>query len=409
MKSEKGSMKIAIITDSIEIGPTSSGVYTESLVKELLKIKDRDAEITLIHGERNDKRMPGDFKEIIVPFPISKKYNFLPARILFFLIKQFQIFVRSYKSLKVCERENFDVVHIPHLGRPAPSLLFLKIKSKLVVTNHGMAQLVLPAKIVWGKSISFFRIFYFIEFLKWKYCFRNKFAAMITVSNSTKIELIKGLGVSERKIRVIYHGVDHDSFKPIENKSTIKNELFRKYGINYNFLLHISVYQPKKNVERIINAFKKTIEDKGIKERLILIGNMPDSIKNLIEKYKLEEQIILLGFIDHQELPKFFNVAKGFIFPSLSESFGLSILEAMGCGCPVITSNISCLPEITGKGAVLVNPYNTEELAEAIYKVLSDDKLRNELREKGLKRVAQFSWEKCAKEHLEIYREVSEK
>jgi len=402
-------MRIAIIADSIEIGPTSSGVYTENLIKELLKRKDRNVEITLIHGERNNRRMPNDSKEIIIPFPNSKRYNFLPARILFFLIKQFQIFVRSYKILKVCERENFDVVHIPHLGRSAPSILFLKIKSKLVVTNHGMAQLVLPAKIVWGKSFSFFRFFYFIEFLKWKYCFRNKFAKMITVSNSTKLELIKGLGVSECKIRVIYHGIDHDSFKPIEDKEAMRNELFRKYGINYNFLLHVSVYQPKKNIERIINAFKRAIENKESKERLILIGSMPDSVKNLIEKYKLEKQIILLGFIDNRELPKFFNEAKAFIFPSLSESFGLPILEAMACGCPVITSNISCLPEIAGKAAILVNPYNTEELAEAIYRVLGDDELRNELKEKGLKRAAQFSWGKCAKEHLEIYREVSEK
>ena len=116
--------------------------------------------------------------------------------------------------------------------------------------------------------------------------------------------------------------------------------------------------------------------------------------------------MILTGFIDNDDLPELYNAADIFIFPSLHETFGMPILEAMSCGCPVITSNVSSMPEIAGGAALLVSPYNVDEIGKAIYQVLTDEGLKEEMRERGLERAKQFSWRRCAEEHLKVYQEV---
>ena len=149
-------------------------------------------------------------------------------------------------------------------------------------------------------------------------------------------------------------------------------------------------------------------QDFLIKEKLVIGGKQPERLKMLVKNLRLEKEVIFTGYINKNDLPLFYNVAEAFIFPSFHESFGMPIIEAMACGCPVITSNVFSMPEVAGDAAVLVNPYSVDEIANAMYTVLTDDGLREKLRKRGLKRAKQFSWRKCAEEHLKVYRMVSE-
>ncbi len=398
-------LKIGIITDSIEIGPTSIGNYTRNLVKELLEIKDDNVEIILIHGQESDNPIYKKAEEVIIPFPKAKKHKYFVVKLFYFLFRQCQDSYRNYKIKKVCEKNKVDVLHIPHLGRPAPSIIFINTKFKLVVTNNGMANLALPRKLCWGNASPVIIWYHQLEYLKWK-VLRNKLSSIISVSEYGKEELVTKAKMPCGKIKPIYHGVDNRNFKVLQDKENIFQELKNKYGIKNDFLLHISSYQPKKNVSKIIKSFAMVKEKHEIKHKLVIIGDHPDSLRSLAKSLSLDDEIIFLGFINHKELPYFLNIAIAFIFPSLHESFGMPITEAMACGCPVITSNVTACPEVAGDAALLVNPYSTEEIAEAINKILSDGKLREELKQKGLKRAKGFTWENCAKEHLKVYKEV---
>lgn len=402
-------MKIAIIADSIERGPTSIGKYTENLVRKLLKIiKDENIEIILIHGERQSLEIYEKAREIIVPFFERKSMPyFFPIRVILFLFNIVFDLIRIAKIIRFCKKEKV-LIHIPHLGRPAPPVPFMFYTGKLVVTNHGMANLALSSKLCYREKMSLSRFFNYIDFLKWKFIFKSKFDYMVTVSHSEKRNILRNLGIPPEKIKVVYHGADYKNYRLKRNREAEKI-LHQKYEINFPFILHLSAYQPKKNVEGIIKAFAIAKKKYKIKEKLVIGGKQPDHLKRLVEDLGIEDDVIFVGFIPEEELPIFYGTAEAFIFPSFHESFGMPVLEAMACGCPVITSNVFSMPEVAGKAAIFVNPYSTEEIAEAIYEIVTNRKLRRKLAEWGIERAKKFTWERCAGEHLKIYLEACQK
>jgi len=129
-------------------------------------------------------------------------------------------------------------------------------------------------------------------------------------------------------------------------------------------------------------------------------------VREAVKNLNMEKEVTFLGFVDDSDLPKLYTAADLFVFPSLHEGFGLPILEAMACGAPVITSNVFCMPEVAGGAAVLVNPYDVNEIARAMYNVLTNDELRKEMIKRGMRRAKQFSWRKCAEEHLKAYKDI---
>lgn len=379
-------LKIGIITDSIEIGPTSIGNYTRNLVKELLEIKDDNVEIILIHGQESDNPIYKKAEEVIIPPPKAKKHKYFVVKLFYFLFRQWQDFYRNYKIKKVCEKNEMDILHIPHLaGALAPSLAYLNRQFRLVITLHGVAPLVVPPEIYYESKAYSQRMFTQIEVFKWKFFYKNRFEQMIAVSESEKKNIAQKLNINRNKIMSIHLGVDNENFREIEDKNKILEDLHKRYGLKGNFILHISAYSSRKNGKRIIKAFAIIKNDENFKGKLILIGTGFDLLKSVINELNLKKDIIILGHIPYNDLPKFLNLAELFIFPSFYEGFGMPITEAMACGCPVITSNVTACPEVAGDAAILVNPYNTEEIAEAISKILSDEKLREELKQKGLK------------------------
>ena len=394
-------MRIALITDSIDLGHPSRGRYVQKLVEALLKIKSSNDEVILLHGRNISENIYTQTKHIIVPFLKTNKYTYMKKKI--------DDVIRTLKINSILNKLNVDVLHIPHLGRSAPSILYLlnKDKTRLVVTNHGMANLSLTPQMCYGSNVSISRkIFDYIEKWEWAYIFRNKIDMLITVSNSEKNIIHNNVKIPLDKINVIYHGVDHNHFRPYTNREKIKEYIYKKYKIDFEFILHVSTYQPKKNVEGIIKSYSLLRKKFDIEEKLVIIGRQPTFLKRWVKQQGLSKDIIFLGYIPYSDLPKFYGVAKIFIFPSFHESFGMPILEAMACGTPVITSNVYAMPEIAGDAAVLVNPYDIFDIASKIYELIINDDMREKLRFAGLKRAKQFTWEKSAKEHLKIYRNI---
>lgn len=227
---------------------------------------------------------------------------------------------------------------------------------------------------------------------------------IIAGSESTKKDILRYFPSLRGKIIVIYAAADK-SFRQINNPDRIK----KKYNLNTPFIFALGTLSPRKNLLTLIKAFSK-LKIRGFKHKLVIGGqkgwkyeNIFKDASDLVEK----NEIIFTGFIPDNDLPYFYNLADLFVFPSLYEGFGIPILEAMACGCPMITSNISSMPEVGGDAALYINnPLDTDELTDKIKKVLFEKGLKEDLIKKGLVQAAKFSWEKTARETIKVYEEV---
>jgi len=236
---------------------------------------------------------------------------------------------------------------------------------------------------------------------------KRKADVILTISEFSKTEIIKLLKVPKEKIKVIYEGCD-EKFKVINDEVRII-KVKNKYSLFQQFILNVGTLEPRKNIISLITAFNSLKKKQLIEHKLVLCGPKGWHYKDIFKKtkeLKLENEIIFLGFIPEEDLPFLYNVAQVFVYPSLYEGFGLPVLEAMSCGCPVITSNVSSLPEIVGNSAILVDPLNTEELEQAILKVIKNEDLRKDLIKKGINRSKMFSWEKAAEDTYAILKRI---
>lgn len=237
-----------------------------------------------------------------------------------------------------------------------------------------------------------------------RFCLRGikKADKVIAISEFTKNDLIKHLKIPEDKITVIYQGVN-EQYKKLSNFK--KPEFFAEKNI-----LFVGSEQKRKNLTTLIKAFY-LVKKKISNVRLIKVGkpqhgNRKELI-NLIKQLNLQNDVIFVGYVKENDLPIYYNAADVFCFPSLYEGFGLPILEAMSCGCPVISSCLTSLPEVVGDAGILIEP-TEEKFAEKIEELLENEKLRNELAEKGIKRAKEFSWKKTAEETFKVYEQLSQ-
>ncbi len=342
-------------------------------------------------------------------------------------------------------RERLDLMHFTHFNSP---VLYFK---KSIVTIHDITPYYFPGHKM--KSIvrrTGFKVVFFSSVKKAK--------KVIAVSESTKSDIVEHFGISEDKIAVIYEGVD-SQFKPSwrcqdvsllkkecanfsagkesknlsyweGRKSEIKEDISRllerqkvidtdkeelylkkKYGISKPFIFYTGVWRNHKNLVGLIKAFA-ILKSKYRSSYQLVLGGREDpyypEVRKTWEKFGLEKEVIRVGFINQNELPLFYRAAKVFVVPSFYEGFGLIGLESMACGTPVVSSNRTSLPEIFGNAAIYFDPENSQEMAEKINLVLSDEKLYNKLVERGFDRVKKYSWEEMARKTLEIYRKVLE-
>ena len=247
---------------------------------------------------------------------------------------------------------------------------------------------------------TFFKRIYFPFMIKQAV---KKSEKIIAVSNNTRKEIIKYTHIAEEKIAVTLLAANKF---PVAEIADEKKLLKEKYGIDSDYLLFVGMIEPRKNIRLIIDSFNK-IEDDNLK--LVIVGQKGWMTEELFERIgadNLEKRVIFTGFVPDEELSVFYKNARTFLYPSLYEGFGIPVLEAMSEGCPVITSNISSLPEVAGDAAILIDPENSKELSDAINKISNDSKYREELTEKGFDNAKKFSWEKTAKQTLSIFEEV---
>jgi hypothetical protein len=353
-------------------------VYLESLLKGLAAI-DESNEYSLLFTSlrRRESQMPGpdkkNFHKKVLRYPDIK-----------FPYKDFilnKVYLPYYLKRNLC-----NIYHAP-AGYYLPDSNTVK----KILTIHDLRSLKIqdktfPQDIVSLKKAS------------------RKADVCITVSECTKKDVIDLLEVKENKIKVTYLAVD-EAFHPIDKK---ENESIKaKYNLGEKFIFALGQV-PRKNVKRLIGAFSKF---KHKKEFLLVIGGAGENglwvseYRELIKKLNLETEVRLIGYIPYNDLPLLYNACEFFIFPSLYEGFGIPILEAMRCGVPVITSNVSSLPEIGQDAVLYVDPYSEEDIARQMEKLTEDKELKRALVAKGASRANEFSWERMAQETLKIYKE----
>jgi Glycosyltransferase len=251
-----------------------------------------------------------------------------------------------------------------------------------------------------------------LKFLKYSIDGMKKADKIITISQHTKKDLLEHLMIPPEQIEPVYLGVD-PHFRVIhQNQLTETRE---KYHLPERFILYVGSEQPRKNFQSVIRAFqslKNTYNLEGIK--LVKVGRPQigeddrKAIFDLIGELGLAKDVFFMDYVPEEDLPSMYNLADLFVYPSLYEGFGLPPLEAMACGTPVVTSNTSSLPEVVGDAGIMVDPLDVDALADSMHQVLTDDVLHEKLRNMGIARAREFSWEKTAQKTWQIYEQVME-
>lgn len=287
-------------------------------------------------------------------------------------------------------RTNLDVLHMP--AQMAP--LFRACPT--VVTIHDLFVLDLP---------QYFPAFHRISARLLIPPAVHTANAVITISDYTRQEVLRRFKLAPEKVTAIpLAAASH--FQQVSQKEIMA--LREKYALPEKFILAVGTLQPRKNIDCLLEALD-LLRQRGVQVPLIHVGSrgwFTQSIDETIERLKLQTTIRFLGRLPQADLVKFYNAASVYAYPSLFEGFGLPLLEAMACGCPVVTSNTTSMPEVVKDAGLLVDPRQPAEWAKALEKVLTDQTLARSLHEKGLARAKEFSWQRCAEQTHKIYQNV---
>lgn len=375
-------MRVGLDGKEISLKADGIGRYAINLIRSMAKIlvNEQWIEIVLFAGPRTqiDFLVPDN---ILVSNRIRKIKSSLVRSFLFFPI--------------ILPEEKIDVFH----GLDHVSLPFFNKRGKLVITIHDIITFIFPEFFTWKHRK-------IVNFMLPKMLARAD--KLIADSHSTKNDLSQFFKIDDKKITVIHLGLE-ERFKIVSFQEIEK--IRKKYHIKDDYILFVGVLEPRKNIVSILGALsilKQTGKLRG--RKLVVAGKTGWLFKEIFKKVqesKLEKDVIFTGFVNEEDLPALYSGALFSVFPSLYEGFGLPVLEAMGCGTPVITSKVSSLPEVVGDAAILVDPMNIEELAWRMEMLCESSDLREELGKKGLERSKLFSWEKTAQKTLEVYKELA--
>jgi glycosyltransferase involved in cell wall biosynthesis len=292
-----------------------------------------------------------------------------------------------------------DLVHIPLNQVP------LMMPRPYVVTIHDLANL------IFGQEQSGARM------QARRFLFRRglvRARRVIAVSEATKRDVENFLGCPPGHVVRVYNAPDPGFLQHSDTVPGERQRILERYQISYPYLLYAGNIRPHKNVPRLVDAFAVVREQLATHPlyrelRLVIIGDTISqypAVRQTVIRSRTEHVVRFLGFVPFDTLRCFYESAAAFVFPSRYEGFGLPPLEAMACGTPVVTSNVSSLPEVVGDAAVLVNPENVFDIARGIRDVLTDERLRAGLIQRGREHAARFSWERTARQVLEIYQEA---
>lgn len=364
--------------------------YSLHLIENLLK-NDKANDYILFYNLfiKGDRRFVLDLRNVK---NACNRIFWVPGRVLGFLWTKIHFPPIDFILGKL------DIFHTLTISSSTP-YFFLppQIKGKKIITLHDIFPLMFP-----DKTNNVFDI------QEYKKGFKNvvkNVDAIICVSNSARKDLIRFTGIPEEKTHMVYSGISEDFYKVTDLKKI--SRVLNKYRIAGKYLLNVSRLDYNKNIVNLIKAFYIFRKDHDLK--LVIVGkrgNVRDEVFATIDKLGIAKDIIYLDYVNREDLVVLYSAAEIFVFPSFYETFGFPNLEAMKCEVPVISSNIATIKEITQDAALLVDPYSPSEIAKAMSKAACDWRLRNDLINKGRERVKFFSWEKTAKDTLEIYKKV---
>lgn len=358
------------------------GIYARGLSKKTGGVKEAIENISkAIIDIAKDK------DEIYIIHNLKEKYFNSPKKnVKEILLKSSSKIICDYiLAPKVINNLKLDVVVFPKNVIP----FFVKTKKVLIV--HDMIYY-LPHLNAYKPLDTFY-----MKFMIKNSCQRAD--KIIAISQSTKRDLINILKIKKHQIKVVYWGTDNFFKKlPSEKLKTTK----KKYSLNKDFIFYSGSITPRKNIIRLVKAYNLAREK--INLDLVITGTVLRKNKEEMRLISQSRGIKLVGFVPKEDLRNLYNLAKIYIYPSLYEGFGLPVLEAQACGCPVICSNTSSLPEVGKDSVYYINPYNEKDIANAIIKLSTNPKLRKQLIKKGYQNIKRFSWKKSAQKILNVCR-----
>lgn len=352
---------------------TGIGTYTHQLISSLNSIDSNDDYLVFLPEGSSLKDLKNNFK--IEEVKSNLQENFWD----------------EVSVPNILDNHSMELYHVPQNGVG----LSENINCLKAITLHDIIPLRMPETV----SDRYLRIFNNELPKMLKNC-----EGIITVSEFSKQDIAKEFNFPKEKIYVT-HLAAEDIYKPM-SKCLCKKIISEKYGIKDNYVLYVGGFSPRKNIIGLIEAFSLIPRNKRKNIKLVITGNKGFSYskyKQRAEDLKIAEDVIFTDFIPLEDLPTFYNGAEVLVYPSFYEGFGLPPLEAMACGTPVIASNVTSLPEVCYDSALLIDPYNIEDLSYAIEKVLNDTLLMLTMVKKGLMRSINFSWNNTALKTIEAY------
>ncbi len=377
-------MRIGIDARVLLKPKTGVGRYTRNLISNLLLIDQKNEYILFTDTKLGINFSAGNYKEKVIWLP-----NFGEESI------------RKLGSpvwMNSClpwglRKEHVDLLFCPNSISP------IRQTCKKVLVIHDLSPILFSG--LHSRFHSFYLRRTFLSEIK-------NISKIITVSQSSKKDIIQLFSVPEDMIKVIYSGVGN-IFKPINDRGVL-NEKLQEYALTAKeFILYVGALNPRKNLIKLVHAYCELRKSSHIEHRLVIVGGKNRfyaTIYTVAKNLGLENDVVFTGYIPDDDLPYIYSGADLFVYPSFYEGFGFSPLEAMACGTPVISSNVSSIPEITEDAAILVNPNDVNDIAKAMQEVLTNKDLRKRMVHKALERASFFSWKKTAEKTLKVFEEV---
>jgi glycosyltransferase involved in cell wall biosynthesis len=373
--------RVLVNTVALTAPLTGIGRYTLEVCRRLEN--DRDLDLTFFYGyfsrhladeKKQDKvleTMRGT-RILLASFPAIKRMGRM-----------------GLMALACLDRSHHDIYWEPNLV-PLPQLI--KKADRTVATLHDFSWYHHPE---WhpGERLELFKRYFFKGVERCNH--------LITGSEYTRNEIMEIMGVPGEKITVIHHGVDHERFKEYPQQQC--RVFAKKAGLPEKFILFVGTLEPRKNLEGLLKAYEVLPDPLKREYRLVIAGGKgwkDEGLRNAL--HGMEKDVHLTGYTPDHELPLLYNLASVFVYPSLYEGFGIPPIEAMACGCPVVVSNVTAMPEVCGNAAIYCNTLDPEDIRNKIEAILEDKTLRNDMAKRGIEKARTYTWERSAKTHSEV-------
>ncbi len=372
-------MRIGIDATALPPRLYGAGNYITHLIGALLEL-ETDHEFVIFTKSRDAPLFEGKGRARLVRLPFTSRLR--------------RIVWEQVSLPRLTRQQRLDVLHSPHYTLPFAA------SCATVVTFHDLTFFVCPETHLLYKRV------FFQTMIPQS---ARRADALIAISQSTRADILRILRTPPDKVVAIPYGVA-PLFQPITDARAL-DAFCREHDMPRPFVLYVGNLEPRKNLTTLVRAFARLVE-RGAPHTLVLAGARgwkDDEIFATVRELGLGARVRFPGFFEQEQLPALYSAADAFVYPALYEGFGLPVLEALACGAPVITSNVSSLPEIVGDAGILVNPRDVAELADALHVVITDRARRESLARAGLAQAKRFSWSQCARDTLAVYERAAQK